>query len=76
MYLTDVVDVASMGKIDSMGVPEQYIREQRERMLPLLQVAMEMEVMHRELLPMIPFSYAFLRYLDYVIYVNTTGTKQ
>jgi hypothetical protein len=78
MYLTDVLDAAIMDKTDITGddVPVEYLQEQQARMGPILERVMQLEQVHRDTFPDIPFSWSLLRYIDYMIFLNTTGTKQ
>lgn len=77
MYLTDVLDAAIMDRVDlaNSECPEEYLREQITRMAPIIQRAIILEQVHREILPEIPFAWALLKYIDYLIYLNTTGPK-
>jgi hypothetical protein len=75
MYLTDVLDFAIIHG-ERSDVPMEYIQEQAKRMDALLRWGAELEGAHDAVFPMIPFAPGFLMYLDYLIYLNTTGTKQ
>jgi len=78
MYLTDVLDVASMDRADAAGqASPEFCAEQHERMFPVLKRVAELEALHKGVFgDAIPFSWALLRYIDYIIYTNTTGIKQ
>jgi hypothetical protein len=75
MYLTDVLDFAIING-ERGDVPREYIEEQAKRMDALLKWGAELEGIHDGVFPSVPFAPGFLMYLDYLIHLNTTGTKQ
>jgi hypothetical protein len=75
MYLTDVLDSLVIDT-NPDDVPEEYIREQTIRMRKLLEWGRDLEAVHHQVFPQVPFAPGFLMYLDYLIHINTTGTKQ
>jgi hypothetical protein len=75
MYLTDILNAEDI-KGNGLDVPVDFIREQVQRMQPLLKMCCALEDAHRETLPGIYFAPGFLMYLDYIIHKNTSGTVQ
>jgi hypothetical protein len=75
MYLTDVLDTLII-TASREDVPVEFIQGQTERMAKLLEWGRDLEQVHRAVFPEVPFAPGFLMYLDYLIHINTTGTKQ
>lgn len=75
MYLTDVLDMAAIARHKD-DVPQAFIEEQAKRMQDILIWGRDMEQIHDAVFPTTPFAPGFLMYLDYLIHLNTTGTKQ
>lgn len=76
MYLTDIITEKDL-EGNTLDVPVEFIREQVERMKPLLHLVKQLEDAHREVFGRnVYFAPGFLMYLDYLIHKTTSGTVQ